>query len=158
MEYAGAVLMEKIKICFIFLLVCVPFNSQAEIYKWTDSSGTIHYDDKPPLQNKKQLMNIREQHNSVQGVSGDRLKRQKKLLDAMDEDRKLKKDETAKKKKKKAQLKKQCNNARDSLKGYLRSSYVYNLDKDGNRVVLPSSARDNVIARLRKRIETSCSN
>ncbi len=148
--------MKKIKIFHIFIVLVFSLPCQAEIYKWTDSSGTVHYDDKPPLQNKKQLMNIREENNSVQGVSGDRLKKQKKLLEAMDEDRKLKKDEAAKKKKKKAQLMKQCNNARDSLKSYLRSSYVYNLDKDGNRVVLPSSARDNVIASLKKRIETSC--
>lgn len=152
----GAVLMEKIKILFFFFLVCLSFNSQAEIYKWTDSSGTIHYDDKPPLQNKKQLMNIREENNSVDAVSGDRLKKRKKLLDAMDEDRKLKKDEAVKKKKKKAQMVKQCHRAQDSLKSYLRSSYVYNLDKEGNRVVLPSSARDGVIARLKKQITENC--
>lgn len=156
MDYVGAVLMEKMKMFFVFLLVSLSFNSQAEIYKWTDSSGTIHYDDKPPLQNKKQLMNIREENNSVDAVSGDRLKKRRKLLEAMDEDRKLKKDEAAKKKKKKAQLMKQCNNVRDSLKSYQRSSYVYDLDKDGNRVALPSSARDDVIARLKKRIETNC--
>lgn len=148
--------MKKIKILLAFMVLFFSLPCQAEIYKWTDSNGTIHYDDKPPLKNKKQLMNIREENNSVDAVSGDRLKKRKKLLEAMDEDRKLKKDEAAKKKKKKAKLMKQCNNVRDSLKSYQRSSYVYDLDKDGNRVALPSSARDGVIARLKKQITENC--
>lgn len=140
------------------MLVFFSFSLQAEIYKWVDKNGRVHYDDKLPLQNNKQLMNINEESNAVSGLSDGRLEKRKKLLDAIDEDRQLKKDEAEKKKKKKARLAKQCHNARDALKNYQRSSYVYDLDKDGNRVILPSSTRDKVIANLKKQIEAQCSN
>ncbi|MCK5334690.1 MAG: DUF4124 domain-containing protein [Gammaproteobacteria bacterium] len=149
---------KKIKIFFVFMLVFFSFSLQAEIYKWVDKNGRVHYDDKLPLQNNKQLMNINEESNAVSGLSDGRLEKRKKLLDAIDEDRQLKKDEAEKKKKKKARLAKQCHNARDALKNYQRSSYVYDLDKDGNRVILPSSTRDKVIANLKKQIEAQCSN
>ena len=138
------------------MLVFFSFSLQAEIYKWVDKNGRVHYDDKLPLQNNKQLMNINEESNAVSGLSDGRLEKRKKLLDAIDEDRKLKKEKAAKAKKKKAKLNKQCIYARDSLKSYQRSSYVYDLDKDGNRVILPSATRDNIIARLKKKIEMAC--
>lgn len=143
---------------FVFILVIMvcSFSSRAEIYKWTDDDGAVYYDDKPSLKNKKQLMNIREENNSVKTLTDDRAENRRKLIETMDEDRKLKKEEAAKARKKKLKLAKRCLNAKDSLKRYLRSSYVYDLDKEGNRVVLPSSARDNVIANLRKQIGVNC--
>lgn len=149
---------KKIKTFMVFVFLAFSLPSQAKIYKWIDKNGTVHYDDKPPRENKsnKQLMDIKEQNNAIQALPSDRLEKRKKLLDAMDEDRKERKDQAAEKKKKKAQLTKRCHNARDSLKSYQRSSYVYDLDKDGNRVVLPSTVRDNVIARLKGQIAENC--
>lgn len=144
------------KLVFILVIMICSFTSRAEIYKWTDSDGTIHYDDKPSLKNKKQLMDIHEENNSVKTLTNDRAENRRKLIETMDEDRKLKKEAAAKAKKKKEKLAKRCLNAKDSLKSYLRSSYVYNLDKDGNRVALPSSARDASIANIKKRIAANC--
>jgi len=128
----------------------------ADIYKWVDENGRIHYDDKPPLTNKKELMNINEENNAVKAISDDRADKRKKLLDAIDEDRQKKKEQEEKDKKKKAKLTKRCHHARDSLKSYERSASVYDLDKDGNRVTLPGSVRENIIAKLKKQIEQNC--
>jgi len=142
----------------LIALFCLSAGVQAEIFKWVDKNGQVHYDDKPPLQNKnrKQVMDVDENNNSVEPLSNDRMDKRKKLLNAIDEDRQQKKEQTAKAKKKKAKLNKQCLRAKDSLKSYQRSSYVYDLDKDGNRVILPSSVRDKVIANLQKKIAENC--
>jgi len=142
---------------FVFLLF-LSAGAQAEIFKWVDNNGQVHYDDKPPLQNKnsKQVMDVDQNNNSVEPLSNRRVDKRKKLLNAIDEDRQQKKDQAAKAKKKKAKLNKQCLRARDSLKSYQRSAYVYDLDKDGNRIILPSSARDKVIANLQRKIAANC--
>lgn len=148
--------MKNVLTLFIVFLVVQAVNVNAEIYKWIDENGRVHYDDKPPVTEKKELMDINEEANSVEVLSADRADKRKKLLDAIDEDRQLKKDKEEKAKKKKTELTKKCHHARDNLKSYQRSSYVYDLDKDGNRVVLPSSARDSIIASLKKQIEANC--
>jgi len=134
----------------------MPALGVAEIYKWVDKNGRVHYDDKPPVTGQKELMNINEESNAVKGLSEDRAEKRKKLLDAIDEDRQQKKEKEAKAKKKKKKLTKQCHHARDSLKSYERSSSVYDLDKDGNRITLPGSVRDKIIANLKKKIAENC--
>ena len=144
------------KIVLICFFIMLPVQLQAEIFKWVDKNGQVHYDDKPPMNNKKELMNINEESNAVKAISVDRADKRKKLLDAIDEDRKLKKEKESKAKKKKEKLTKQCHQARDSLKTYQRSSSVYDLDKSGNRVTLSSSVRDKIIANLKKNINKNC--
>ncbi len=142
---------------FLFIvLMLVAQTSSAEIYKWVDEYGRVVYDDKPPVHMQKEALNIREEVNTVKGLSGERAEKRKKLLDAIDEDRQLKKEQEAKEKKKKARMQKQCHVARDNLRLYQRSHSVYDLDKDGNRVTLPSSARDQAIANTKKQIKQYC--
>jgi len=38
----------------IFFCCLLPFMAQAEIYKWTDSSGSVHFSDKPVAGSEKQ--------------------------------------------------------------------------------------------------------
>ena len=148
--------MKKQPLYFLLILIMLPLPGGAEIYKWIDANGRVHYDDKPPVSGQKKLMDINEQSNTVKAISDDRAEKRRKLLNAIDEDRQLKKDEEAKAKKKKTKLIKQCHNAKDSLKSYQRSSSVYDLDKDGNRVTLPGSVRDKIIANLKKKIAENC--
>lgn len=44
------------------LLCFLAFGVQAEVYKWTDSSGRVHFTDQPPpaAQGKAQRMNLNE--------------------------------------------------------------------------------------------------
>ena len=144
------------RLILVFCLLYFVPSVNAEIYKWVDAQGRVHYDDKPPLAGQKQLMDINEESNAVKAIPESRAEKRRKLLDAMDEDRKLKKEQEAKEKKKKAKFLKQCHVARDNLKLYQRSHSVYDLDKDGNRVTLPSSARDQVIANIKKQIKKYC--
>jgi len=155
-EKNAAVLMAKRFIYLLLALMLLPVTSNAEIYKWVDKNGRVHYDDKPPVTGQKELMNINEESNAVKGLTDDRAEKRKTLLDAIDEDRQLKKEKEAKAKKKKTKLNKQCHRAKDGLKRYERSASVYDLDKDGNRVTLPGSVRDKIIADLKKKIAENC--
>lgn len=149
--------LKNLSLLFMMFSALVSADSKAEIYKWTDENGRIHYDDKPPLTEKKELMDINESSNTIKAISESRADKRKKLLDAIDEDRQLKKENTEKEKKKKEKLTKQCHVAKDALTNYQRSRSIYDLDKDGNRVTLPASERDKIISNLQKQIEINCS-
>ncbi len=38
----------KMRAVLLLLCLCFPLASAAEIYKWTDGSGQVHYSDQPP--------------------------------------------------------------------------------------------------------------
>ncbi|MDH5426459.1 MAG: DUF4124 domain-containing protein [Gammaproteobacteria bacterium] len=143
---------------YLILLFVISFQLQADVYKWLDENGRVHYGDRPASvkQADDQRMDIKLDRQVVKSLPGDRREKRKKLLDAIDEDRQLRKQQVEKEKKKRAELAKQCHQAKDSLKSYQRSRSVYNLDKEGNRVTLPSSARDKMIVDLKAKIDRHC--
>ena len=38
----------KMRTVLLLFCLCIPLASAAEIYKWTDGSGQVHYSDQPP--------------------------------------------------------------------------------------------------------------
>ena len=52
--------------CLTLLLVSFVSGNAiaAEVYKWTDANGVVHYGDKPPEGQTAQTINVRETHNS----------------------------------------------------------------------------------------------
>lgn len=147
-----------VKSILFFFLIILPAHLIADVFKWVDADGQVHYGDSPTSAEKAedQKLDGIQEIPTVQPLSSSRVEKRKKLLEAMDEDRKLKKEEAEKEKKREIKIAKRCLQVKDNLKTYNRANYVYNLDKEGNRIALPSSARDKVIANLKKQIDVNC--
>ena len=47
------------------LAVCLPFPAAAELYKWVDQDGKVHYSDAPPPNKKSKRINLKI--NSISG-------------------------------------------------------------------------------------------
>jgi hypothetical protein len=140
------------------ILSVIPVVAQAEIYKWVDEHGQVHYGDKPKSlqQADNQKMDINENYNTLEVLPDDRKQKRDKLLEALDEKRQQKNEAAKKQQEADAKRAKQCLLAKDNLLSYQRSNFVYNLDKEGNRIVLPDSARENAISSLQKQIAINC--
>lgn len=128
--------------------------AQAEIYKWTDDQGNTHYGDRPIEKSKEMDINIEKSGNQKERVN--RKERQKKLVDSMEEDRLRKKEEAEKLKKEKQKHKRNCARSKERLKGYERAGYLYNFDKDGNKVIRSNEDRQKATDGLRKKIKKNC--
>lgn len=128
--------------------------TQAEIYKWTDEQGNTHYGDKPVVESKEMDINIEKSGNQKEKIN--RKERQKKLVDSMQEDRLRKKEEAEKLKKEKQKHKRNCARAKEKLKGYERAGYLYNFDKEGNKVISSNEDRQKATDGLRKKIKKNC--
>jgi len=48
------------KIIFFSLLIGLSFAANAEVYKWVDKSGRIHFSDQPPLNQKSENIELDE--------------------------------------------------------------------------------------------------
>lgn len=142
----------------LLIILFLASVAQADVYKWTDANGQVHYGDQPktPSQADSQKMEINEDYNAQDILPADRKEKRKKLLEVIEEERKKDKELAEKKAKKEAKLVRQCHEAKDRLQHFYRARSLYDLDKDGNRVTLPSSAKDRAISQLEKQIAEHC--
>ncbi|MCW9014092.1 MAG: DUF4124 domain-containing protein [Gammaproteobacteria bacterium] len=127
----------------------------AEIYKWVDDKGNVHYGDKP-TPDGQQIDVTKAAAKTGNLPKQSREDRRQKLLQAMDEDRLEKKNKEAKLNKQKSRQKARCANAKDRLRRYERAGSLYDLDKEGNRVFLSKDERQQATKKLSTSIKKYC--
>ncbi len=139
----------------VFPLIFAPIIAVAEIYKWVDEDGRVHYGEKPPVEDASKI-EIKESpkvDDSFQQQSID----QQKLLQIYEEERNLKKEEKLKAEKEKAELKQQCqslaNNLNDLKQGGLS---FYDLDEKGERKYLSAEELAAHIKKLQDDYDKYC--
>ena len=155
----------KYKILLACMFILFSMHIQAEIYKWVDERGHTHYGEKPPANKKSKQIQLRKE--PVRSIPKDkveknpaetktRLEKQQKLIRALSDDRKQKKEQREKQQRMSKQKVRNCANAKDNLRRYQSSSSVYKIDDDGNRITLPGAARDKSIQRARAEVKKWC--
>ncbi|HEY9052387.1 MAG TPA: DUF4124 domain-containing protein [Gammaproteobacteria bacterium] len=137
-----------------FMLLCT--NAMAEIYKWTDEQGNVHYSDKPVKEDAQQMEIKTEWATQPRVSEQERQERRQRLLQAYDEDRAKQKEIDDKEQKQKDKLKRDCVIARDRLARYEKSRGLYDFDKDGNRIILEDKERQRITDSLRQQINQNC--
>lgn len=126
----------------LILVVLLVFTSQAlaEVYKWVDERGRVHYGDKPTSDNAEKVTIQKGSANDP--LASEREEKRRKLLDIYQEDRSRKKSDRAARIEEKKQRQANCAQAREKLEEIRRASYLY---KDGNdaenREILSDSER-----------------
>lgn len=149
------------------LLFLIPLSvlwlsfANAEIYKWVDKNGNVHFGDKAG-HNKAEQLDIDEGRvtkSSSGNIDEDELTRDEKrqrLLDVMSEDRvernKIKEDERRRRNNNKIK----CAQLKDRLRHIKSATGLYNLDKEGKRLFLSNKDRNKSQRNLQKRIKRHC--
>ena len=116
---------------FIIVLSLSSAIGHAEIYKWVDENGKVHFDDHPggANTNKEKVKIKSSETSSTTGTElQERLGKEKKLLEVYEQERLGKDLKKAEQQKKKKKLKKICAEAKDYQKTVDSSSGLYNLD------------------------------
>lgn len=134
-------------------------SAQAEVYKWVDEKGRVHYGDKPTT--GSQAVEVRRYGTSNKPASSgeDELSRDEKrqrISDILEEDRLAKNKQRDKKNKERKKKKRKCNRLKDRQRHYERASGLYNLDKDGNRIYISNEQREKSEQKLRRQIKKAC--
>jgi len=142
----------------ILVLCClVVLPVSAEVYKWTDAQGRVHYGDRAPDQDVKP-MDIDPHSNSSSGVADDaqRQENTRRLLRAFEEENRIKQEQQRQQQAQASKRKKRCAEARDRRSRYRDARALYDFDKQGKRYFLSEAQRRQAEARAAHDVEQWC--
>ncbi len=125
----------------------------AEVYKWVDEQGKVHYGDRPlPGAQSVRLKDVPE----VTPIAGEREEKRERLLQVFQEQRQEKREQAEAQKKQKEERERNCNLAKDQLRNYERAGYIYDIDKKGNRVIYDEEKQAAAIQQARDAVKQWC--
>ncbi len=143
-----------ILICFLF-----PLNvALAELYKWVDDAGNVHYGDTPPSKNQSEIM---KPAPAADAKEAQRLKqRTKKILQqqrqqveaSRNKDKQVSKNAESRK----LSVEKRCKHAKAELGFYKNRGKHTVLDQEGNLTKVKPAERKQKIIELGSFIDENC--
>ena len=103
----------------IFLSWLITLSASAEIYKWVDEEGKVHYGEKPPSTiTQDGIKTIKYKDNVDTRSANEALKKKSKSLNKLSKKRKEKREDAAAKKEELAKNKVLCEQAKKNLANY----------------------------------------
>lgn len=145
----------RILMAYILLITAMPVF--ADVYKWIDDKGQVHYGDKPSDVTEMEEMKLDNKASSGVALDDDsRDEKRQRLLDTMQEDRQEKEQQREKNRIEKENRQRRCVYLRDRLRRAQAANGIYRLDKDGNRVFLTDAGRQQSEENLRAQINKNC--
>ena len=136
--------------------------SQAQVYKWTDDQGHVHFSDSAPAGSKASTVELPRNHETNSGAEElteqDWLERQRRLTRALEEDRLEKERKLAKLKQDKADKAAYCERFRNKLERLDASGRVYSENQDGTITYWKDQDADRYRAEQHARYDQECAN
>lgn len=144
---------------FITILFLVP-NLHAEVYKWTDENGKIHFSDKPINEKsakikikkpptKRQILNAKKKASTL-------INHQNKVQEMIDEETKNKKEKEKLADKKQQDNINFCKKAKQEII-YLGGRYInYTTDKNGKRHYMTDKEVNTEAAKIEASMKGRC--
>lgn len=147
---------EKLLLC---LLAAISLQAQAEIYKWTDAQGRVHYGDRPTGENAQAVQvapaPVAPGQTAVESTA-ERAQRRQRMLDIYREERAEKAAAREKAREEAKQRKENCRNARLEYDRFKKSRLIYDYEDSGERRYLSDKERDDYVESLRQAVERWC--
>jgi len=136
----------------LFAVVATPVS--AEIFKCTDAQGKIQYTDTPCGQTSTAI----KKHSAPSAAASpdEHMQKTRRLLDAMDAEHDAEKRTAAEAKAEKKKRKQNCYTARDRYRQLVSAGRIYDLDKNGNRVIYNDAQRAKTEASAKADVDKWC--
>ena len=149
------------KLLIPLLLLCYDNTLQAQIYRWVDEDGTVHFSDSPPPGDSAQEVQLRGQpsQQAVRQAQEDlatRLHDQRTDTESREQRAATQRREQEQEEQRIAELQNQCAQARQQLELLGMQLPVYREDNGGERAYLDDDARAAEIASLKEQIARHC--
>ncbi len=146
----------------VLLLLCfLSSAASAQITKWVDANGKVHYSDQPPATNvATEKLNIKS--NPKPAGESNQPAAAKSYIEKDQEYRKRRVEQEESKVKQEKELaeslkkKENCISARNSLQSLQDGARSYSYTEKGERVVMDDSGREKAINEAKKSVETWC--
>jgi hypothetical protein len=142
--------------CLALLLLVTAPGVLAEIYRWVDAQGQVHFEDRSQAQSGGDARSYTPPAAAAEDPQ-QRMDRTRKLLNAYQTERQQAREQQEQQKQELAKRTRQCAIARDNLRQYQQYGGIYRLDDEGQRVYLSDQERAALIQRSRDDIARWCS-
>ncbi|MGI1679626.1 MAG: DUF4124 domain-containing protein [Cellvibrionaceae bacterium] len=149
----------KHRVLFLFaILFCsssyMPLAT-AEIYKWTDEKGKIHFSDKPPANKKAEDITESTTKTNVDTSQNEQYKLNKIFAKETEGEKQSRLRETQQAQKEKIEMKRRCTKAKKNLK-FLREERFYTLDENGKENTMSERERNELAKEYNQLIKQNC--
>lgn len=142
---------------FSFLLITLSAATvHAEVYKWVDENGKLHFSDRPRDARAEQVELAPVPFISLPGKPHEHWNKQQRALKMYEDDRKNKLKEAAKNEKIEQENKTRCAKLKRLRGRYDRSRLLYEKNKDGTKRYLSEAERKKEEADLNKALRRYC--
>lgn len=137
--------------------------SAAEIFKWTDEDGNVHYGDRPTGavagQDQYETVPIASRRTDAAQVNaGVEARQERDAARAEARDAAAKAEEEAADARAEAEERsKMCEQSRARLEKFVRSRRLYRVDDSGERTYLDEAQMQDARAKMQERVEEYCS-
>jgi hypothetical protein len=126
----------------------------AEVYRWVDEAGKVHFGDRPPDAGAETL-DLPDA--SVQtDIGADRAERRERVLEVLQQDRLEKQRQREAAAAASAERAEKCRRLQKYYERHSTASGVYRKDKDGNREYYSSEERAAAEQKMRRAMEKNC--
>jgi hypothetical protein len=137
---------------FIFIALLVPAFASAEIYRWTDAQGRVHFSEKPSGSGAEQV-EVKPQVVERDDATREREQRTQQYFDARRDE---KAQSQARASAARAERNKECSELRSNLAQIQRGGRYFVTGKDGERSYIDEAEVEAARSRLSSRIAERC--
>ncbi|MBT8108402.1 MAG: DUF4124 domain-containing protein [Gammaproteobacteria bacterium] len=145
--------------CAVAALTVAPGVTANEIYKWTDTDGNVHYEDRPsgaPTEERIDIGYRRTDNSAVRKRVSARVDAQAARAEA-DSAAAAAEKEAEENAAAEAERQKACERSRARLESYLQARRLYRTDDAGERVYLDDAQREEARRKAEEQIAEFCS-
>ncbi|MCF6209589.1 MAG: DUF4124 domain-containing protein [Gammaproteobacteria bacterium] len=150
--------MKKLIAIISLSLLCATTSTLAgKVYKWTDSEGNIHYGERPPSTQAKEVDIHKAPPSSRNALpAGNSLQETNKLLVTLQKERQQKAEKKATAEKERKAREANCSRSKRRLAGYRIGGRIYEIDEQGERSYLSDSDIQQRLEATQKEVGKWC--
>jgi hypothetical protein len=143
----------------VLALLTVSFAASAEVYRWVDGQGNVHYADRPAGDNAELVSTI-VTHRSNPTVVAQRTQTEQTQRQQAADQRQEQQDQdaaaSAVRKDVKETRAEQCKKAQEQYKTAIESQKLYRVGKNGEREYLTSAEIDEARINSKRAVDLAC--
>lgn len=128
----------------------------AEVYRWTDENGRVHFSDKPPRDGQAENISDETRSVNVDTSRAERKKLNQLFAPETPEEKRLRQQGESQSTAQAEKRRVECENARRELR-FFREERFYWVDDEGNAANASEQERQQMIDRLSTVIQQHCS-
>jgi hypothetical protein len=145
-------------LAIILLIITNIYVDAADVHRWTDELGKVHFGDRPPASGveTETVGSTGDASNQPDASAADTRDRQAEYLEGLRRERAKKEEDEAKAAAERKRRAHNCKVARGRLETYKRASAVFTYNNKGERVYYDKKKREAAISRARKQVNYWC--